>query len=283
MKLSRSLPKQASLTSKVIQNLEHGSKLFQAHRFSLMQVPLSAPSSARFPSIWMAYRFTPRLGLYPRQNFCRQSIALSSPSTVFVRRVSWVPLQRGNIKVQHVKFVPPKSRFFQNKWLQRILVWLILVRLLGMIFRKKREDIADTEETPHAINTEVQDETNGVDGEPVSQGEGTEEMEITIDEENAWFLPYTWPRKKPSVPYKASDDEWQEFRKLSRDGPRQEAVKGQAVEYVHYIVKHHPQVRRILGKTSPTSRYWLDIDYPMRYDEGYEMTGYDFRLCSQPS
>ena len=190
-----------------------------------------------------------------------------------------MPLQQGNIKVQHVKFVPPKDRLFPIKWLQRILVLLVLVRLTVAVFARKPKDAVGTTTIQQTSNIELQAETNGAGGEPVPQGVGNDEMEFTIDEENAWFLPFTWPRKKPSIPYKASDEEWQEFRKLSQDKERQNAVKGQAVECIHYIVKHHPQVKRMLGKTSPTSRHWLDIDYPIRYDEGYEMTGYGFQFC----
>lgn len=68
---------------------------------------------------------------------------------------------------------------------------------------------------------EVEEEVVGEDGQPdVQTEEGDEE-----DVEDGLFIPCGWPTKQPRTFYRASDPEWKEFLKFSKQTERHKDVQ----------------------------------------------------------
>ena len=109
--------------------------------------------------------------------------------------------------------------------------------------------------------------------DPASGDNDDAEVEIDLDAEDAWFLPFGWPQKKALVPYKGSDEEWTEFRKFSTNEQKKRETRAQAVMFIQFIAEQNKSVNGILGPPVRCTRHWLDIDYPVYYSDGYEVKG----------
>ena len=116
------------------------------------------------------------------------------------------------------------------------------------------------------------DQAQTSDGSASSEDDGAQ-VEIDLDAEDAWFLPFSWPQRKAPVPYKASDEDWTEFRNFSTNEQKKHEARSQAVGFIHHIVQQNQTINKILGPPVLCTKYWLDIDYPYAYSEGYEVNG----------
>ncbi|KZL79049.1 hypothetical protein CI238_06847, partial [Colletotrichum incanum] len=103
-----------------------------------------------------------------------------------------------------------------------------------------------------------------------------EEME---EEAEPWFIPFPFTTKSVSQPpYKASDPEWQQFIKLSKDKEAQQQIRSHLSQVVKGAVERHPAITARCGGPVKIRRYWLDIDFPARpppvfYSSGLLMQG----------
>jgi hypothetical protein len=68
---------------------------------------------------------------------------------------------------------------------------------------------------------EVEEEVVGEDGQPDVQTEEGDEEEV----EDGLFIPCGWPKKQPRSFYRASDPEWKEFIKFSKETERHKDVQ----------------------------------------------------------
>lgn len=78
--------------------------------------------------------------------------------------------------------------------------------------------------SPIGISVQIDDgaETLGPDGAEVArEGEDEEEFE---GEEDATFIPFSWPKEEERTFYRGSDPEWQEFLKLAKDQKRHREI-----------------------------------------------------------
>jgi len=99
------------------------------------------------------------------------------------------------------------------------------------------------------------------------------------DGEDEWadvdstFVPLTWAKKLPRTYYKGSDPEWQEFRKIAKDQPRQKKVYTELISVIVQGVTAHPMLSRQLGKEPKVGKYWLDVTFPDGPPQEYSRTG----------
>lgn len=67
-----------------------------------------------------------------------------------------------------------------------------------------------------------------------SEADGTDRIEDSLDEDPV-HIPLSWPRRKEGKFYAASDSEWQEFVRVSKDPNKIKTLKGRSVCFVIWI------------------------------------------------
>ncbi|KIW07930.1 uncharacterized protein PV09_01837 [Verruconis gallopava] len=116
---------------------------------------------------------------------------------------------------------------------------------------------------------EVEEEVVGEDGEvDVQTEEGEEEVEEGL------FIPFGWPKKQPRTYYRASDPEWKEFMKFSKQVERHKEVQRRLVSAIRSEIAGLPGTKRLLGAVDVSKgRYWLEIVFPDGPPQDYEVHG----------
>ncbi|KAH7319097.1 hypothetical protein BKA65DRAFT_482619 [Rhexocercosporidium sp. MPI-PUGE-AT-0058] len=96
-----------------------------------------------------------------------------------------------------------------------------------------------------------------------------------LEEEPApLFIPFPGTTKQlPPVPYRASDPEWQEFVKFSKDKVLAQKVREELAAFVQSVAVKHPILSIRCGKEMKLRRYWLDVDFPQAPPPGFERKG----------
>ena len=86
---------------------------------------------------------------------------------------------------------------------------------------------------PLSIEVSVSDDAAGTVGEDgnanIERSKGIDGDEFEEMDENSFFIPAGWPSRQPRTFYKASDPEWQEFRKLSKDPQKIRDAQGRRI------------------------------------------------------
>ncbi len=104
--------------------------------------------------------------------------------------------------------------------------------------------------------------------------EDDEEDEEFEGDEDALFIPFSWPKQQPRTFYKGSDPEWQEFIRLSKDPQRHKDIQRRLVSNVRSELSQHPHASRILGQIDhKKGKFWLEISFPEGPPTEYTITG----------
>lgn len=91
--------------------------------------------------------------------------------------------------------------------------------------------------------------------------------------EGAWFIPLGRVQQREQTFYGASDPEWQEFVKLTKDKMRMERVRNELIDMVHTASMNDARVTRTLGKKLTLSGKWIYLDVPLGPPKTYEQLG----------
>ena len=175
----------------------------------------------------------------------RNMRTLTSFSRRLPRYYSSLSKHNGLVKIRHVRIINP---FFT--W-RRARLWVTTAVALGLssyaldyLDDPEEEDqkkASKVKEAVKQVKTAAEGEKVGADGanvapveetatRQVSENEEGEEVEDDdlvpeIQPEDAWFIPFGWPKKCPPAFYKGSDPEWLSFVELARNKDRIRVVK----------------------------------------------------------
>lgn len=188
-----------------------------------------------------------------------------------------MPISQGASNVQYVKIMGPKKKGFRSPW-GRALFYIVYVSICINVAAYFMESTGKSN-SPKAVKSTgkmivieaKQDKAAIVDDQASEESET--DVGVDLDAEDAWFLPFGWPQRKAPVPYKASDEEWTEFRKFSTNEQKKREARAQAVGFISFITQQNQTINKILGPPIRCTKHWLDIDYPMKYSDGYEING----------
>ncbi|KAF5872036.1 uncharacterized protein Bfra_009063ia [Botrytis fragariae] len=88
------------------------------------------------------------------------------------------------------------------------------------------------------------------------------------------FIPFPGTtRQLPTVPYKGTDPEFQEFIKISQDTKLMNKLRVDLTEIMRDFACKSPIVVQIAGKNLKSRRIWLDIDFPSIPPPSFERSG----------
>ncbi|KAL2022103.1 hypothetical protein VTK56DRAFT_6147 [Thermocarpiscus australiensis] len=98
--------------------------------------------------------------------------------------------------------------------------------------------------------------------------------EDSDDDDEPLFIPFPLTTKKVTqLPYRASDPEWQQFVRISKDPEWRNQIQNEAAQQVLKLTLGHPLIPAKYGKDMKLGRVWLDIDFPLRPPPVYERSG----------
>ena len=140
-----------------------------------------------------------------------------------------------------------------------------------------------------AVETETSQVAENANGEEEDEDFVPDEMP-----ENAWFIPFGWPKQCPKTFYKGSDPEWQEFVALAKNQEKIGLVKSrqcrtcklkldmigadrskdELAAIIGTFMGSRGEFEQFAGKPLIPSRFWFDIDFPDGPPPEYERVGY---------
>lgn len=152
------------------------------------------------------------------------------------------------------------------------------------------DDVSDEAETAQAPDvTEKRPRATSYENSVNS----ADSVEDSIDDYPI-HIPLSWPRKREGKFYAASDPEWQEFVKISKDRQKIKSLKGEFQgfifgsmqlylhsldELLSVVLNEASQSRllsHVLGKNLSVSGFWLLHHFPSRAPPEYDRLGYVF-------
>ncbi|KAJ5675875.1 hypothetical protein N7462_008772 [Penicillium macrosclerotiorum] len=155
--------------------------------------------------------------------------------------------------IRHVRFRRPWLRSFLGKTLLYGTAFHLWSSFVLIQFDEEDRDTHDVDSISEA---EVKETTS----RPSSQSSPDEgRMGDGVEEEDPLFIPLTWSRLQEGDLYAASDPEWQEFVKISKD--RKNASS---------------RMSQILGGPLSLTGFWLVHQFPSRAPPGYLRSGLEF-------
>ena len=170
--------------------------------------------------------------------------------------------------VQRVRFKRPPFftwRRFSNALFYLIPAYTIWQYLFPIVVELDVDDQAEVVGGDGIVDVERNNDPDREDPE------GDEEFE---GDEDALFIPFSWPKQQPRTFYKGSDPEWQEFIKLSKDPQRHKDIQRRLVSNIRSELSQHPQASRILGQIDhKKGKFWLEISFPEGPPTEYAVTG----------
>ncbi|TRX94917.1 hypothetical protein FHL15_004002 [Xylaria flabelliformis] len=179
---------------------------------------------------------------------------------------------RGNILPLGARFNPAKPRFSHSQ--------AQAVRIHRVKFRRKRPKISSFLMLAGISYALYEGLTRVlialVDEEDL---EITEEERQELEEaaEEPFFIPFPgFTKMVEPLPYRGSDPEWQAFVKVSKDVALLGAIRDGLAETARRAVARHPVIRRQWGDDASISKYWLDVQYPLRPPPTFVRQGLSF-------
>ncbi|KAJ5088139.1 hypothetical protein N7456_011755 [Penicillium angulare] len=165
--------------------------------------------------------------------------------------------------VRHVRFRRPWLRSFFFK----CLLYGVAYQLWSSFVLVRLDD--DTHNTD--VSLEPTSETTGLrqsspDNEELLEGEG--EIEVPL------FVPLTWSWLEEGELYAASDPEWQEFVKISKDRAKLQKLRNELAAIV--LENASGQLSQVLGGPLSLTGFWLVHQFPHRAPPEYMRSGIEF-------
>ncbi|KAI0517162.1 hypothetical protein F5B22DRAFT_636081 [Xylaria bambusicola] len=93
-----------------------------------------------------------------------------------------------------------------------------------------------------------------------------EELQELEDEEaEPLFIPFPgFTQTVEPVPFRSSDPEWREYIKVSRNQALLSSIRTNLAEMARRAVANDRQLTSRCGKDATVSRFWLDVQYPLK-------------------
>ncbi|KAE8130742.1 hypothetical protein BDV38DRAFT_48725 [Aspergillus pseudotamarii] len=192
------------------------------------------------------------------------------PNSTFHFRVS-PPLSRtSNLNnVRHVKFKRPWFRRF----LTTFFIYGTAFHLWSSFVLLQFDDTLDDADAKQeglsgkaGVGENQKDDTEGRLEDPASG---------TIDSDPV-FIPLGWPRLRKGELYAASDQEWQEFVKISRDREKLQCLRDELASIVQKDASQSELLSRVLGGPLSVTGFWLVHHFPSRAPPDYRRSGLEF-------
>ncbi|KAJ2973453.1 hypothetical protein NUW58_g8933 [Xylaria curta] len=92
-----------------------------------------------------------------------------------------------------------------------------------------------------------------------------ERKELEEDEDEPIFIPFpgfTYSVEPP--PYQGTDPEWRAYIRVSQNRELLASIRGGLAEMARLAVAKHPRLGARKGQDVRISKYWLDVQYPLR-------------------
>ncbi|CRG92214.1 hypothetical protein PISL3812_09270 [Talaromyces islandicus] len=106
------------------------------------------------------------------------------------------------------------------------------------------------------------------------KGGAADEVDASYsEEEDASFIPLSWPRLREGELYAYTDPEWKAFAEIRADNKRMHEIKSELVKLVGKKVAVIPQFRNLLGPNLQINQEWLLPIFPYRAPPQYERYG----------
>ncbi|KAF7593888.1 hypothetical protein BBP40_010699 [Aspergillus hancockii] len=96
--------------------------------------------------------------------------------------------------------------------------------------------------------------------------------EETVDSDPI-FIPLGWPQLRKGALYAASDPEWQEFTKISRDREKLQTLRDELASMVQKDASRSKLLLRVLGGPLTVTGFWLVHHFPSRAPPEYGRSG----------
>ena len=94
------------------------------------------------------------------------------------------------------------------------------------------------------------------------------------EEDHSIFIPFPGTTQEIKArPYRASDPEWKEYVKFSKNPELGKAVRIDLANFVKRTCEKHPILKMRCGKDFQLRRFWLDIDFPPAPPPEYQRSG----------
>ncbi|KAI1743406.1 hypothetical protein F4680DRAFT_410047 [Xylaria scruposa] len=104
-----------------------------------------------------------------------------------------------------------------------------------------------------------------------------ERQELEEAEEEPFFIPFPgFTQTVEPVPYRGSDPEWQAYIKVSKNPELLDSIRDGLAEMARRAIARHPMLARQYGEDVSISKYWLDVQYPLRPPPTFVRQGLSF-------
>ncbi|KAJ5173978.1 uncharacterized protein N7500_001909 [Penicillium coprophilum] len=165
--------------------------------------------------------------------------------------------------VRHVRFRRPWIRSFISK----CLLYGTAFHLWSTFVLVRFDDDTDDEDIPPVAKS-----LETAPGQTSRSGNITGKE---VENEGALFIPLSWSRLQQGELYAASDPEWQEFVKVSKDRKKLQRLRDELAQ----LVLNHAgrQMTHILGEPLSLTGFWLVHQFPTRAPPGYVRSGLEVK------
>ncbi|PLB44680.1 hypothetical protein P170DRAFT_449793 [Aspergillus steynii IBT 23096] len=170
------------------------------------------------------------------------------------------PLPQGSLfKVRHVKL--------QRPWIRTLFKRCFIY---GVAFHLWSSFVL--------LQFDEDDETQELLVEGANRGQERRDTDANADTQESsdsdeMFVPLGWPQIREGELYAASDPEWQEFVKLSRDREKLQALRDELASIALTDASRSHLLSRILGGPLTVTRTWLVHQFPSRAPPTYSRSG----------
>lgn len=169
--------------------------------------------------------------------------------------------------MRHVKFKRPWIRRLFTTFLIYGTAFHLWSSFILLQFDDTLDDADDIQEAPSGkigVGKNRKNDTEGHLENPAS---------VTIDTDPV-FIPLGWPRLRKGELYAASDPEWQEFVKTSRDREKLQYLRDELASIVQKDASQSDLLSRVLGGPLSVTGFWLVHHFPSRAPPDYRRSGY---------
>ncbi|KAE8376177.1 hypothetical protein BDV26DRAFT_266091 [Aspergillus bertholletiae] len=192
------------------------------------------------------------------------------PNSTFLFRISPPLSQSSNLNnVRRVKFTRPWIR----KFFTTFLIYGAAFHLWGSFVLLQFDDTLDnadaTREAPSKKTDVGENRKNDREGGLENRASGTVGSDPI-------FIPLGWPRLRKGEQYAASDPEWLEFVKTSRDREKLQYLKDELASIVQKDASQSKLLSRVLGGPLNVTGSWLVHHFPSRAPPDYGRSGLEF-------
>ncbi|KAI1353382.1 hypothetical protein F5Y01DRAFT_276921 [Xylaria sp. FL0043] len=107
----------------------------------------------------------------------------------------------------------------------------------------------------------------------------TEEERQELEEEAAepFFIPFPgFTKMVEPLPYRSTDPEWKTYVKINRNSELLASIRANLAEMARRAIANHPRLNKRPGKDATVSKYWLDVQYPLKPPPSFVRQGISF-------